>query len=155
MLAEASVAGGASAQLDGDVLSSSQITVGADGLNTAEAHTEADSVSLIVGIGAGSTAAVTDQANVEAGAGASDSLTTTGPLLVDAEGKNTATSDSTMGSGAILVGAVGGSLSAIVAGAVRAELDGDVFGATSVDVLANGSNTATSSALAISVGLIG
>ncbi|HEX7826194.1 MAG TPA: hypothetical protein VF477_14920, partial [Mycobacterium sp.] len=153
MLAQANVGGGVAAALDGDVLGSSQITVQADGANNAEAHTLSVSLGAFAGAGAGSNATVTEDADVEARVGATASLTTSGALRVEADGDNDASAESDMGSGGV-VGVAGGSLFAIVGGGVKAELNGDVFGAGSVTVDADGSNDAIAHAKAVSVGLV-
>ena len=76
-------------------------------------------------------------------------------VLVKAEGDNDAIVDSDAGSAGGLGGISASSLEAIIGGGVKAELDGDVTGASSVKVEAIGNNNASATAFAIAIGGLG
>lgn len=152
MVSYATVAGSVVADVDGKIMSSSQVTVQADGKNKAEAYTLAAAIGgYFGGAGTAAIAEVTDKADVEATVG-DTSITTTGALLVKATSDNDAIAQSDAGAGGAL-GITGSGLSAKVGGGTKAELDADVNNATSVKVEAVGSNNAESEALAIAIGL--
>jgi hypothetical protein len=152
MMADAKVGGSVLADLDGDVLAASMVTVEANGGNRAESHTTAAGIGALGGSGTSAVAEVTADADVSALVGQTANLTTAGALLVKATGDNDAITDSNTGSGGI-VGITAGLLQAKVSGAVQAELDGDVGNASSIKVEAIGDNNADAEALAIAIGL--
>lgn len=153
MLAEAYVEGGVRAELNANVIGSDSVTVTANGRNLAQADTLAVAIGLGFGAsGTGTVSEVTDTADVVARIGADASITTSGAVLVTATGDNDALSNSDAGSGGT-VSVSGSALGATVAGAVIAEMNGDLFNATALDVIATGDNYAAADALAISVGI--
>ncbi|WP_108259779.1 LysR family transcriptional regulator [Mangrovicoccus ximenensis] len=153
-LPSATVSGRTSAAMDGDVVvSAGAVTVRGQAENYAYAKALAADVSIF-GIGANgvnAVAEIAEGADVEAVIG-SDVEITSAALLVEAKHigakKNTAEARSEGGSGGILGGASIMLAEATVAGGVRAQMDGDVLGSSSVTVTANGRNVAEADVLA-------
>ncbi len=153
-LGKATVNAPTSASLNGPVTTNGNITIQATGKNTADVKTFAFSVGLgAAGAGGGAVAEITDKANVTASVGSGATLTTSGAVLVRATADNDAIVQSDAGSGGFGAAITGSDLSAKIAGSVRAQLDGDVNGASSVKVEAIGNNNAQAKALAISIGI--
>jgi hypothetical protein len=75
MLANATVAAGTEARMDGDVLASESVNVMAKGVNTADADTLTVSIGIASGAGANANANVTADADVVATVASSASIT--------------------------------------------------------------------------------
>jgi hypothetical protein len=137
--AVATVGGGTLAQVDGDILSSMQLTVQATGANTATAPIESQTGSVLgSGLGMTSTATVTEFATVEAAIGEMSQVTvsngTTGTVLVNAQSTNIANADVKGGVGAVIISAGVMSATSSVGGSTTARMDGDVVRAYSLTV---------------------
>ena len=155
MKPEAYVRAATQAVMDGNVLAASSVSITAHAVNNAEAENSSVNVSGLASLGfMGAIAEVTAEADVVAKVDNGGSVATTGALVVQASGVNTATSQSDLGSGAIGLSISNSSLQAIVAGAVLAEYDGAVTAAGSVMVLAIGNNSAKAEALEVTVGVL-
>ena len=154
MLSDASVAGGTSARMDGDVLASSAVTVQAVGVNAADADTVTAAIGGAGGAGANANATVAKEAVVEASAASSADITSSGAVAVTATSVNTATATSDGGAGGAF--AVAAMLpTATVSGKTLAFMDGDVSDAGSLAVKAKGTNTAAADTLVVAIAIAG
>ena len=148
----AEVGAGVKAVLDGAIVTAGGVTVQAIATYDVDATTEVLAVGIgFAGAGAGANANVTETANVEAlvGGGA---ISSTGAILVKADGTYDSLAVSDVGAGGIL--AIGVALpSARNDAGVRALLDGDVTSATGINVEAYATRGTTATSEAVSVGL--
>ncbi|MBI3347591.1 MAG: hypothetical protein HY020_10320, partial [Burkholderiales bacterium] len=116
----------------------------ATGLNTVATALASAGSALVSGTGA--SASATASANVDATVGAGSKLTSGGTVKVLADAANLASGDTSgLGAGG-LIGFGKSVSSAIVGGGTTADLRGGVGGATSINVIAQGKNTAVASA---------
>jgi len=153
MQGKAIVGGGVTAGFDGTLSSSSQLTVEAEGDNIADADT------FVIGFGAGfggggagAEGTVTSDADVLARIASTASITTSGAVVLSANSDNNATADSDAGAGGIV--GFGTTLpTATVAGSTKAELNGDIAGATGLTVTSTSDNDASATAIVISFGV--
>src|SRR5205807_10482770 len=149
MVAKAHVDGAVRAELDAGVTSSSAVLVTANIHNDAEATTLVVAIAAFSGAGSGADATVGGHATTEALAG-DPTIVTTGLVHLTATSDNTANASSDGGTGGAV--SIGVNLpSATIAGGTRAELDASVSGGPGVTVEASGTNTATASALIVSI----
>ena len=155
MVPTAIVSGSTRATFDGTVTSSSQITVEAIANNEATATAQIFSVSLGGINGSVATARIDGAADVEAVVGSAASLKATGLIRIEAKLKGTmnkATAKVTSDAfGGIAIGAM--IADASVDGGVRAELNGHIVDATTVDVLATSDNHASARVEAVAMGV--
>ena len=136
--------GGTNAGFNGDITSANSLTVRSRTADSANAHTDVVSISLVAGLSGGfASASITSAAVGKASIGSTSSISVDGAVLVDA-GQNaasTATANADGGGGGLVSGAAFFA-GASVGGVTQAELDGNVLDASSVTVQANGSNDA-------------
>ena len=142
------------AEVDGAVTGASFLTVTATGTNTATATTNAVGIGGLVAITlASSVAHIGQQALVKAFVGSGATIGGSGATLVTATGTNTATATSNAGGGGFGLSVSATLPLAEIEGATTAEFDGTINpGGTGLTVTADGTNTATAHALAVSVG---
>jgi Bacterial Ig-like domain/RTX calcium-binding nonapeptide repeat (4 copies) len=151
----AEIEGAVRAEFDGTINNGTGLTISADGTNTATSHARAISLGLFAGDGTSSTAVITDNASVEALVGSTAHVNIPGQAVsVTATGNQTATADTAGGSG----GGISISImvpTALVSAGVTAHFDGTLDAASSLDVTANGTDNATSTMYAVSIGFLG
>ena len=140
-----------SARIDGTVTASGSIDVEADGGNDAGANTDVSGLTFgFAGAGAGAGTVIGNTADTNAVVGGN--VTTSGLLHVKAIGNNSAHTTSS----AATVGFVGVGISlptASVAGGTLAEFDGTATGAGAITIEAGSTNTASSHAQVVAIGL--
>ena len=154
MGSKAEVDAAITAHLDGTVTGSGSLTVEADGGNVASANTDVTALSIgFGGAGAGSDAVIGSSADTNATVGGN--VTSSGLIHVKALGSNSASADSSAGTGGI-VGGLGTALpSTSVGGGTLAEFDGTAIGASAITIEAGSTNTARSHAQVTAFGLFG
>ena len=159
MLAKAIVSGATRAQLDGSVTSSSSVTVAAHADTLAYAKIVVVSVSIAAGNVAFPEATVTSDAAVEALLPSDATITSSGAVKIEArtlalDGVTAATTTAKAEAFSGALGAFAGtymSAKAHVDAPLRAKLDGDVLGSSSIAVTANGANLANASTVTASL----
>ena len=151
LITEAIVAGRVRAENSGSVTGSSSIVVNAVGNNKATATTVSASIAAGTLSAAGAYAEVTDGADVEAIVG-SGSFTSSGTIVVTANGTNYAKGDSDAGAGGLVAISISVPTSK-VGGAVTAEFGADVTNATGLTVSATSDNTVVTTPLTLQFGL--
>ncbi|UZJ27066.1 hypothetical protein RHODO2019_19090 (plasmid) [Rhodococcus antarcticus] len=154
----ARVEGLTNAELDGGITTAAALSVTATGANTATATAVPVAVGVVAGGGASSEADITSSAGVTATVGAGIDNVHGGSVAVVATGVNSATANASGGSaGGIAISVM--LPSAHVDGGVVATFDGTLpnagVKAGSLLVRATGSNTATATALVVSISLLG
>ena len=152
--ADAEDNGNTVAEVAGGISHAGSLTVTATGTNTATATTKAVGIGgLVAATLASSVAHIGTGALVKAFVGSGAVISgTSGLTQVTAIGANTATATSDAGGGGFGL-AISATLPlAKIEGATVAEFDGTINGGSGLTVTADGTNTATSHALAISVG---
>ena len=147
--------GGTNAGFNGDITSANSLTVRSRTADSANAHTNVVSISLVAGLSGGfASAAITAAAVGKASIGSTAHITVDGAVLVDAgqSATSTATANADGGGGGLVSGAAFFA-GASVGGVTQAELDGHVLDSSSVTVQANGSNDAEGHTHSVGIGL--
>ena len=152
--ADAEDSGETVAEVAGSITGGDSLTVTATGTNTATATTNAVGIGGLVAITlASSVAHIGTAALVKAFVGSGATIGGSGATLVTATGTNTATATSNAGGGGFGLSVSATLPLAEIEGATTAEFDGTINpGGTGLTVTADGTNTATAHALAVSVG---
>src|SRR5215203_4846896 len=158
MLPTARVSGHTTAELNGTITSSATLTVHALAENRANTEAKILNVSLGGLSGAYADSEVTSGANVEAKVGAGASVASTGAVEVKADLKGASLRNEAIAiaNGLTAPGFVAAGVfaaRAVVGGAVRAQLDGNVTSSASVLVKAVGKNHVEAKTLSIAVGV--
>ncbi|MDX2379978.1 MAG: hypothetical protein QNM02_09510, partial [Acidimicrobiia bacterium] len=156
MVPVASVSGATRARVDGDITSSTSITVQATGKNIVEAKADVGSLAVFGISGAVASATIKSDADIEAIVGSASTLQSSGAVLVDAH--HVDDGNKAYARARLISGGAFGSFGIMVSlaeinGGVAARLNGDVTGSSSVDVTASGVNFAEAFSLVISVGI--
>ena len=153
MASKASVGGEVQVTFDGDVLGADAVTINADGTSLAETDTEATAIGGGFGAAGGAAVAdVTSDADVEAVVGSSASFNARGVVTIHADSDLDADAFSDVAGGALLFGFSITKPQATVAGRTRAQLDGDVTGASEFIIRATSDNDALARAEVFSGG---
>ena len=151
--ADAEVNGKTVAEVDGAVTGANALTVTANGTNTATADANAVGIGgLVAATLASSVAHIGTDALVKAFVGSAAVIGGTGLTQVLATGTNVATSTSNAGGGGFGLSLTATLPLAKIEGGVTAEFDGTINGGTGLSVIADGTNTATAHAFAVSFG---
>ena len=155
MVAEAQILSSVTAELDGDVTGASSLSISSTGTNTATASSITAGLSGLVSGGlAASLAEITGASVTTAKVGSGASISGPFGTSVSATGANTATASSDALSASLAL-SIGVTIpTARISDGTTAEFDGTITGGTGLTVTADGTNTATAHALAISVGAI-
>ncbi|WP_201742286.1 hypothetical protein [Mangrovicoccus ximenensis] len=149
---EASVGGSVIAKMDGEITSSTDVSITSSGEHIAIADTNVAGGGLVGYNSASSYAEVTDAASTEANAAAGSSISASGVVVFEAAGTSTANADSDAATGGFI--AIGSTLpSAAVEADTRADIRADIAGADTIRVEAIGSNRAEAISNAVSGGL--
>ena len=143
------------AELDGSVTHANSLSVTANGTNTATASSITAGLSgLVTGGLAASLAEITNDAVTTAKVGSTSSISGSFATAVSATGVNTATASSDALSASLAL-SIGVTIpTARISDGTTAEFDGTITGGSGLSVTADGTNTATAHALAISIGAI-
>ncbi len=152
MVTDAETAGPTRAGLDGVVTLAGTVTVTATSDNDALAQTESLGIGLLQVTVTGAGALINDTAKTEA-SGLSGSIHATGAIKFSATGNNFAEGFSDAASGGLGAFAIN-MPSGTVEAPTTARYDGAVTGGTSMEVLAEGTNTAKATAKVLVIGLI-
>ncbi|KAG1649190.1 hypothetical protein GQR58_029240 [Nymphon striatum] len=152
VLAHAEIGGAVRATSAANVTGSAGFVIDADGANTVDAQLPATSIGLVAISVSSATTDITMHADVIASK--TGAVTTTGAFEINANGTNSATSNSTL----VAVGLVSVSdtgINAEISGGVVATSAGNLSGsAGTANVIAVGVNTATATAEATEIGLV-
>ncbi|TAM91272.1 MAG: hypothetical protein EPN43_04655, partial [Jatrophihabitans sp.] len=153
--AVATLGGAVRSELDGTITGSGSVDVGATSVNHAETQLLVISAGGLGGIAVSiSDAEIDKAAKTEAlsvDAGNTQTISSSGAVTFAANSANTALTNTQMGSGGGLFGVSVNVPNSAVAGATNASVDGDVT-ATGLSVKSTGGNTATTTAILVSVG---
>jgi hypothetical protein len=146
------VDGSVRARVNGSIVTtgSGRVEITADAEHVATADVLVLSGGAFAGAGAGALADV--KGTVEASVGSTGSISTSGMLKIGATSNNTATATSNVGTGGLV--AIGVSVPlANVRATTTATLAGTVSNAGEVEILADSTNTATSTSRVLAIGL--
>ena len=150
MVAYARIDAGVHAQLDGQIHSSTSVTVTANGVNTVVGDAFVLGLGLVAISGGAAIAIIGSGASVTAtGVG---TIASSGLIQFDAISNNTATASSDIGSGGFV--SLGVSLpTATISGGTIASFSGTVSGGTGLTVHADGTSNATAESFVIDIGI--
>ena len=151
----ATVSGSTKAQVDGDFSNASSIEVSAVAENKAIAPAQSVGVAVVGLTGVFGFAEIASSAVIEAAVGSTSSLGSTGTVKIEAktaDGKENLAQATANSIGAAAISLTALVTEAIVAGAVRAKMDGSITGSTSVTINAFAKNRATATTTVASLG---